>query len=156
MFSVYSHIVMAAQLSVRERLDIREGAQPKWQMEALEQSDKDNTMDRMVQGWEARRQAPGGMPDDISRISDMRSCSTIRTLAGGGGQQTTTLSTPFGNRAYIPGMLLDTCSSINLIHIAHVRALTGIDGQGHRVQHTSLYIRGSTGIAPAYGEIRPG
>jgi len=156
LFSVDSDIVRAAQLSVQARLDTHKGAQPTRQTGAWEPPDQTDSMDLMVRGWEARSAAPDGVPDSVARMSDMRSCATIRTLAGGEGQQTTTLCTPWNKRRYIPGMMLDTCSSINLIHIAHVRALTGTDGQGPRVRQTNLCIRGSTGIAPAYGEIWPG
>ena len=53
MFSMDSDIIMAAELSLKEQMDDQVSEKPSRQTESVEQSDRIDAMDRMVQGWES-------------------------------------------------------------------------------------------------------
>jgi hypothetical protein len=101
--------------------------------------------------WDVRAMSPSGEHDAVTRASYMTCCPTLRTLAGGLGARTITMGTPYSRVVFRPGFLIDTCSSINLIHVDLVRML-----DGPVIESTDLLIKGSTGAAAAHGEVREG
>ena len=100
---------------------------------------------------EAPRVSRQGGPGSVTICTDAGHGTSMRTLTGGDAQDTITLCSQWSDVATRPGCMIDSCSAVNLIHIDHVRNL-----QGPRVEMTKLCLRGSTGTAPAHGEVRQG
>ena len=75
-------------------------------------------------------------------------CYSMRTSAQG-GEFSVTLTSPYSDVYTQPGFLLDSCSSINLVHVDHTKNI-----QGPNINSTTRCTKDSTCTAPAHEEVR--